>query len=141
GYTTMVRRRIERILRTVVGGAPTIDYTVSVSDMHLARVHLVVRPERGRLVGPVDQEALQQRVVDAIRSWDDEFARAVDETRGRAATTQVLREYGDAFPEAYKEDYGAGAAADDLGYLERLDPDDTDDLALKFTPVGGRASG
>ncbi|MGH3423601.1 MAG: NAD-glutamate dehydrogenase domain-containing protein, partial [Nocardioidaceae bacterium] len=134
-YTTDVRRRIEKILASAIGGKPTIDYTVWVTDMQLARVHLVVRPERGQSVGALDEGALEQRVVDATRSWADDFGRAIDDILGEAATTETMREYASAFPEAYKEDFGARTAVADLRRIETLDPEDAGDLALDFAPA------
>ncbi|HLR84541.1 MAG TPA: NAD-glutamate dehydrogenase, partial [Nocardioidaceae bacterium] len=54
---------------------------------------------------------------------------------GEAATTDVLKEYGDAFPEAYKEDFGARTAVQDLCRLDRLTT--SEQVALEFYAPGG----
>jgi len=134
-YMTQVRHRLERILATAVGGDPTIDYTARVTESVLARLHYVVRPERGHVIGELDRVALERRLADATRSWDDDFGRAIDEILGEAATTDVLKEYGDAFPEAYKEDFGARTAVQDLCRLDRLTT--SEQVALEFYAPGG----
>ena len=134
-YMTQVRHRLERILATAVGGTPTIDYTARVSESVLARLHYVVRPERGNTIGELDRAALERRMADASRSWEDDFQRAIDDMLGDASTTDVLKEYGDAFPEAYKEDFGARTAVYDLGRLDELTSSHR--VGLEFYAPGG----
>jgi len=119
-YNTAVRERIADLLKDELGGE-TVDYTARVGESLLARVHFVVRPERGRTIDvAVDVPALERRLAEAARSWEDDFASAVREEHGEAQGARLARRYGGSFPEAYKEDYPARTGAVDLGRLESL---------------------
>ena len=72
-YTTAVRKRMEELLLTRLGGA-SIDYTARVSESVLARLHFVVRMPVGESLGEVDVRPLERELTLATRSWDDEFA-------------------------------------------------------------------
>ena len=74
-YTTAVRLRMQKILESAIGGEPSVDYTAWVTESMLARVHFVVRPQRGHRVGDIDEGALEQRLADSTRSWEEEERR------------------------------------------------------------------
>jgi glutamate dehydrogenase len=136
-YTTAVRERIAELLKEELDGS-TVDYTARVGESLLARVHFVVRPERGRTIDvDVDVAALERRVAEAARSWQDDLASAVREEYGEAHGARLARRYGGSFPEAYKEDYPARTGAVDLGRLEALvegaeDGEPVERIALSF---------
>ncbi len=132
-YTTDVRLDMERILREALHGE-TVDYTARVSESVLARLHFVVRVPKGDVVRDVDADELEAKLVEATRSWADDFADALVDQCGEEASTDLLRVYGDAFPEAYKEDFPARTAVADLKQLEALQPGAT---ALNlYVPLG-----
>jgi glutamate dehydrogenase len=122
-YTTKVRLRMQVILVSAIGGEPAVDFTARVSESVLARLHYVVRPTRGHVVPDVDVAALEQRIADATRTWEDDLARAADEMLGEAEAARLLDFYYDAFPEAYKEDFPARSAIADLLRIESVDPE------------------
>jgi glutamate dehydrogenase len=127
-YTTPVRLRMEAILASAVGGEASVDYTARVTESVLARLNFVVRPAANRLQSPegfvdVDVAALERRLADAARSWGDQLVRAAHDLLDEAEATRRLATYGEAFPEAYKEDFGARTAVADLGLLEQVDPE------------------
>ncbi len=118
-YTTAVRERIASILKSQLGGE-SIEYTARVSESMLARLHFVVRPPKGELVGDFDQADLERRLAEAARSWRDDLVAAVHSEYGEEEGSRLGRQYADAFPEAYKEDYPPRTGAVDLGRLEAL---------------------
>jgi glutamate dehydrogenase len=121
-YTTQVRERMMQILRQTMG-AETIDYTARVSESVLARVHFVVRPQKGESLRDFDASALEQRLADATRSWGDDFAVAMIEQFGEERGGQLGRAYANAFPEAYKEDFSSRVGAADVRRLEGMHDD------------------
>ncbi len=130
-YTTQVRQRMQQILAGALGtdGASppdgvNIDYTARVSESVLARLHFVVRPPRGETVGDVDEIGLERELGNATRSWTDDLAQAAYDMLGEAEGSRVVRRYGQAFPEAYKEDFGPRVAVSDLQRLEAVDDGD-----------------
>ncbi len=121
-YTTTVRLRMADVLREEFG-SDLIDYTARVSESMLARLHFVVRTDRGGRLPVVAHDALETRLAEATRSWDDEFADALVDQCGEEAAARLLKVYADAFPEAYKEDFAARAGVIDVRQLETLGDD------------------
>ncbi len=128
-YTTAVRERIAAILRSQLGGE-SIEYTARVSESMLARLHFVVRPKRGELIGEFDRDDLERRLAEAARSWRDDFVSAVHSEYGEEEGARLAGSYADCFPEAYKEDYPPRTAAVDLGRLEAIEGDEGLALSL-----------
>ncbi len=132
-YTTDVREKMERILRDTLHGE-TVDYTARVSESVLARLHFVVRVPKGEVVRDVDHDELEARLVEATRSWADDFEQELVDQCGEEYAADLLPVYGDAFPEAYKEDFPARTAVMDIRQLEALEPGST--LLNLYTPLG-----
>ena len=135
-YTTAVRERIAGILKKQLGGA-SLEYTARVSESLLARLHFVIRPEPGGLIGDFDQADLERRLAEAARSWRDDFVAAAHAEYGEEDGALLARKYADSFPEAYKEDYPPRAGAVDLGRLEGIPADGGLDLSFYQPPEAG----
>ncbi|CAM3368102.1 NAD-glutamate dehydrogenase [Nocardioides dubius] len=138
-YNTTVRQRIATILGQRFGGE--VEFTARVTESNMARLHFVVRPPQGRRIDGVDVGELERRLVEATRSWQDDFAAAVRAEFGEQRGAALAREYGGSFPEAYKEDYAARTGAVDLGRLEAIGGEEGLDLALTedLDAAGGEA--
>jgi glutamate dehydrogenase len=136
-YTTKIRLRMQVILVSAIGGEPAVDFTARVSESVLARLHFVVRPSRGHVVPDVDVAALEQRIADATRTWEDDLTRAADEMLGESEAARLLDFYYDAFPEAFKEDFPARNAIADLLRIESVDSEDGIALQL-YHPAASR---
>jgi glutamate dehydrogenase len=132
-YTTAVRLRMEAILRSAFHGA-SVDYTTRVSESVLARLHFVVRVAPGQVIPTVDEQDLQQRLIDATRTWDEDFSEVARSEQGDEAGARLVGRYGKAFPESYKEDFSSRVAVLDLRYIESLDSDDAIALNLYQEP-------
>jgi glutamate dehydrogenase len=123
-YTTQVRLRMQTILLRALGGS-AVDYSTRYSESVLVRVHFVVRTASAPTT--VDADALQRQIAAATRSWDDELADAVYDVYGEERGADILRKFGSAFPEAYKEDFDARTAVEDVRRLLECDsPEDLD---------------
>jgi len=119
-YTTKVRLRATQILRRALDGGQ-VDYSAMVGESPVARLHIVVRAQRGRALAEVDQAALELEIAAAVRSWDDDLAeeavRALGEQRGRALLAMLAETI---VPETYKTDVPAAAAVSDLAKILQL---------------------
>ncbi|WP_245565189.1 NAD-glutamate dehydrogenase [Nocardioides insulae] len=140
-YSTQVRERFSRILTEQLH-AEDIEFTVRISESTTARVHFVVHvPDSELLEGrlpEVDLVDLERRFQEASRSWRDDLAAALDAEFGEQVGARLGRRYLDAFPEGYKEDYGARTGASDLGRVARLEEGGGGiDLLLLQTPDAG----
>ena len=118
-YTTQVRERMQEILKTTMG-AETIDYTARVSESVLARLHFVIRAAPGGTLHDFDADRLEAQLAEATRSWNDDFVAALYEHFGEEQGARLVRLYGDAFPEAYKEDFPPRIAASDVRRMEDI---------------------
>ena len=112
-YTTPIRLRVQEILRAAFDGV-SVDYAATVTESALARLHVVVRIERGRSLPEVDAARLERKLAATVRSWDDDLAeeatRTLDERQARALL-EICR---DSIPETYKADVPAEYALTDL---------------------------
>src|SRR5215469_7166770 len=139
-YTTKVRLRAQEILQRAFGGASQVDYSVLVGESPVARLHLVVRADRGRQLPDADPAALERAVADAVRSWDDDMTDEMVEAFGPERARELMTQIGPAIPENYKTDVPPSAAITDFArILELRDSDRTIDFDLweSETYVGG----
>ncbi len=118
-YTTKVRLRAQEILRSALDGGQ-VDYSALIGDSPVARLHIVVRAARGRMLPDVDAAELEGKVAAAARSWDDDFAEETVRELGDRRSRALLAMCGDAIPETYKTDVPASAAVGDLEEILRL---------------------
>ncbi|GAA2138803.1 NAD-glutamate dehydrogenase [Actinomadura napierensis] len=128
-YTTKIRLRIQEILRRAFEGV-SVDYSANVTESLLARLHVVVRGERGRPLPDVDVDGLEGRLAAATRSWEDDLADAIVEQCGEERSGTLARRYGDAFPDGYKADFPARTAVADLRFLDDLTDDNDTSINL-----------
>jgi glutamate dehydrogenase len=112
-YSSTVRRRFEEILSEAFE-AQNVEFTVRLTESVLARLHFVVRAEPGRSVPDTDVRALEQRLVAAARSWDDDFGDALRAAVGGREASRLLRTFSDPFPEGYQADTAPADAVVDL---------------------------
>ncbi|MGW7049383.1 NAD-glutamate dehydrogenase [Streptomyces avermitilis] len=142
-YTTGVRLRIIDILKEELGGT-NVDFTAWNTESILSRLHFVVRVPQGTelpQLSDVDKDRIEARLVEAARSWADAFAEALNAECGEERAAELLRRYGNAFPEGYKADHTPRAAVADLVHLEKLTRDQSKDFALSlYEPVGAAPS-
>src|SRR5699024_11686664 len=94
-YSTRVRLDSIKVLEEAFQGA-TMDHSVMVGIAPLARLYLVARAEHRQSLADVDQEALEEKVRKAARSWDTDLEDDLTEAFGPERAAE------------YKERYGAG---------------------------------
>ncbi|WP_083934286.1 NAD-glutamate dehydrogenase [Sciscionella marina] len=131
-YTTRGRRTIQEVLESELGGEQ-LEYGVSIGESELARVHYMINTDPSAEHPEVDVAALQQKLIDATRTWDDLMTDAVlaeqsGEGNGVELTNGTLTEQvtrlANSFPAAYKEDFGAEIGLNDLHRLNNLSTKD-----------------
>ncbi|MFE7413421.1 NAD-glutamate dehydrogenase [Streptomyces laurentii] len=136
-YTTRVRLRIIEILKEELTGT-SVDFTAWNTESILSRLHFVIRVEPGTELAKLteaDVDRIEARLADATRSWADGFAEALNAECGEERAAELLRRYGNAFPEGYKADHSPRAAVADLVHLEDLAGSDKDFALSLYEPV------
>ncbi|HEX6522503.1 MAG TPA: NAD-glutamate dehydrogenase [Streptosporangiaceae bacterium] len=142
-YTTAVRLSIQEILRVGLHGL-SVDYSAMVGESALARLHVVVRGQRGRpLPEPTAAQVvgLERQIAETVRSWDEELAANADRILGEERARAVLDECTQCIPQTYKADVTPTEAVADFAEILRLRErgdgfsvrlaDDTDRWALR----------
>jgi glutamate dehydrogenase len=117
-FNTQNRERIGRILMEEFGGSH-LDWTLHLSESVLVRVQYIVHCASG-IPDDIDIEALERRLVRAIRNWADELRAALIDEHGEERGQSLFRRYELAFPPAYREDHTARGAVPDVARLEEL---------------------
>ncbi|MDR5802248.1 NAD-glutamate dehydrogenase [Caballeronia sp. LZ001] len=115
-FNTDLRRRISKVLMEAFNGK-SIEFTPLLSESPLARIHIVVRADRGAMP-EVDTRELEARVVQVARRWQDDLADALIDSHGEEEGNRLLRRYADSFPAGYREDYPARTAVRDIELIE-----------------------
>ncbi len=136
-YNTTVRERFAQILKDRLNGE-SVEFTARVNEATTARVHFVVHPAKGQTIPDFDVADLERRMVEAARSWRDDFTSAVIAVYGEERGARLARTWSESFPEAYKEDFNPRTGAADLGRLEAIEGEEGIDLALFEQVDAGR---
>ncbi|HWG60577.1 MAG TPA: NAD-glutamate dehydrogenase [Streptosporangiaceae bacterium] len=118
-YTTPVRLRVQEILRRAFHG-DTVEYSATVGDSALARLHVVVRAPRGEQLAAVDRAELEAKIIAAVRSWDEDLAAEATKVLGDEQARTLLTVCARAIPETYKADVPAAYAVNDLTRVQGL---------------------
>src|SRR5262249_47482491 len=107
-FNTANRVKIADILQEALG-AESVDWELRLTEWVLVRIHYTMRlaPEH---TPTVDAQALEARIVEAVRSWDDELQAVLLEENGEEDGTRLFRRYANAFPAAYRDDLMARSA-------------------------------
>ncbi|GHH48355.1 NAD-glutamate dehydrogenase [Lentzea cavernae] len=124
-YTTTSRLAMQEVLLAELGGL-NLEYSARIGESALARVHFMVHTEPARTLEP-DVHAIQAKLAEAVRSWDDRMVEAVGgDALGAESATEQGQRFASVFPEAYKEDFNAATGLEDYRRIEKLVEGDLD---------------
>ncbi|NND44576.1 MAG: NAD-glutamate dehydrogenase [Xanthomonadales bacterium] len=127
-FNTETRTRIQKILKRALKGEK-LDYIVQISDSVLARLQVIIRPKPGEEPEP-DVKALEQKIVEAVRSWHDELKSVLVDKHGEDEGMRLAATIGRAFPAAYIEDVSPWVASFDVAKIAALSDDNDLDMSL-----------
>jgi glutamate dehydrogenase len=120
-YDTAAREKIHHILAEAFHGRMSAS-TPTLDDTALARVYYIVgREEGGR--PHVDVRALEERIRDAIRTWDDSFADALAHHHGENQGVRLYHAREAQFSPGYTGMFSPSEAVTDLAEMETLASD------------------
>jgi glutamate dehydrogenase len=138
-YTTAVRLRAQEVLRQAFGGV-AVEYSATVGESAVARLHVVVRAEPGTRLPEVNTAELEAKLAAAVRSWDEDLAAAAQEQLGEVGAKTLLSICSSAIPETYKADVPAVYALDDLSQIVRM-LDSGEQVAFEMWEAEGFSGG
>ena len=127
-YNTDLRARIQALLSESFQGTSS-EFTVQVSDSPLARLWVLVRTRAG-VSTDVDVLALEQRLVQISRRWEDELRDALLDAFGEERGNALYNRYARGFSAGYREEHAARVAVRDIEHMETLDSPDALAMSL-----------
>ena len=121
-YDSGLEKTVGAMLAEAWGGRVSAAYP-GFFDVPLARVHYIIGVRPGAHPEP-DLDALERRVAEAARTWNDRFAEAL-RTSGMDPdrAEDLLRRYADAFSPGYRDLFGAVEALADIEVMETRSED------------------
>lgn len=126
-YNTKVRVKIGELLKKECN-SDSVSFSTYFSESVLVRVEYILRmgvdskaPEAG---------ALEKKVRNATRTWDDDFHTALIEHYGEELGTKYANQYLNVLPSSYREDFNPRSAVVDIKKIAALESDG--DLAMSF---------
>ena len=127
-YNTELRVKIGSELMAALDGQ-SLEFTPMLTDSPLARIHYLVRAS-GNAPVTVNRDALQTRIARLAQRWEDDCSAELLRAHGEGPGLELAHRFAAAFPTAYREDFSAGAAAEDADILASLSA--TSPLAVKL---------
>ncbi len=116
-FNRELRIRIERVLVDVFKGTE-VEFNTFFTESILARIHYIVHTVPDAEV-EIDRSELERRIVDAAMTWRDGLKSALVEQYGEAVASRYYREYSQAFPGGFREDFYPRTAASDIARIEK----------------------
>src|SRR6266850_2434774 len=120
-YNTELRQRFQRILTEAFHGVSS-EFDVDLSAATLGRILMRIRTRPGEMAAQPDLKGLEQRLVEAMRRWEDDLCAALIERHGEERAGKLFRVYERAFPAGYREEYTVREAVTDIEMIEALAP-------------------
>jgi len=127
-FNTENRNKIQKILKRALKGEK-LDYVLQISDSALARLQVIIRPRPGEEPKP-DVRMLEQKIVDAVRSWNDELTEILVQKHGEDRGLRLSERIGKVFPTAYMEDVSPWVSSFDVEKIDALK--DAQDLGMSL---------
>ncbi len=102
-------------------------------ELGLVRMQFLIAVRPGAQPASPARPTVEADVTRAIRRWSDDLRELLEQRYGVDEGTDLLNTYESAFPEAYKEDFGAETAVADIAVLHPLPHEDGLAFSL-YTP-------
>jgi glutamate dehydrogenase len=117
-YSTETRLRIQQVLMERLQ-ATDCEFWTFFSESVLARVQFILKvdPDKRTAIDPLQ---LEKQIIQACRSWQDDYRGLMIESLGEAQGTQVLSEFAAGFPAGYRERFAPHSAVVDMQHLLSL---------------------
>nr|WP_298115886.1 NAD-glutamate dehydrogenase [uncultured Pseudomonas sp.] len=117
-YSTETRLKIQQVLMERLQ-AIDCEFWTFFSESVLARVQFILRVDPKNKT-QINTALLEKEVIQACRSWKDDYAGLIVETFGEAQGTNVLADFPSGFPAGYRERFAPHSAVVDMQHLLSL---------------------
>ncbi len=116
-HSTELRQKFQAIIEHELKGHVAAYYTTMADDVPTARVHFIVGTRGGGAV-EIEEAALEAKLAEAARTWDERLRDALAGAQGEAAGLALLERYAKAFPVGYMADVAPADAVADIARIE-----------------------
>ncbi len=120
-YDTSVRRRVGEFLARIFLGRVSAAYP-SYPEGPLSRTHFIIGRDEGE-TPRVERAILEAGITAIVRTWADGLKDALDAAKGSAKARLSSERYAEAFGAAYRENFAASDAIEDIEILDTLSDD------------------
>ncbi|AYC33485.1 NAD-glutamate dehydrogenase [Pseudomonas cavernae] len=127
-YSTETRLRIQQVLVERLH-ASDCEFWTYFSESVLARVQFILRVDPKTKLD-IDPQQIEREVIQACRSWKDDFTGLIIESFGEAKGTKVLGDFPKSFPAGYRERFAPHSAVVDMQHVLSLS--DSRPLVMSF---------
>ncbi len=132
-YQREIRIKIQQLLLEQLNG-DSAEFNIEFSsESTLARIHYTVQLKRNQAIEP-DWRKIEKLVVNAARSWDDDFYDALREYYAEEQANRLYKLYHAGIPGNYKEDYLPRNACLDIEHIENIKNDSEPEISF-YRPV------
>ncbi len=136
-FNTELRIKIGQQLSDALDGQ-SIEFTPTLTDSPLARIHYLVRAKE-QAPHQVDLAALEARIAKLSQRWEDDCSQELLHAHGEGHGLRLAHRFANSFPTAYREDFSAPVAAEDVEVLSALTPSEA--LAVRLYRTLDAAAG
>lgn len=133
-FTAQLRNKMQNILMQALDGV-SVTYDTQFSESVLARIYFIIRVDQLKKIS-FDKEVLEERLIEASRTWNDDLLEALNEHFGEEQANLLFKYYSSAFPLSYKEVFSAHVAVLDIEHMEILRASKDHDLEMAlYRPI------
>jgi len=127
-FSTKIRLKIQELIGNLLG-TNECEFTTLYSESILARVYLVFKLG-SQPIPEIDIAALQSKIVDIARSWEDQLKYSLLESQGEEKAMKLFHDYRNAFSSAYQEQFDSRSAVQDILIIDTMTV--AHDIAMSF---------
>lgn len=132
-FNTNFRQQAQSLVAEAIG-AIDHEYATYLSESTHARLYMIFLVDPNHSVD-YDVKQLEEKIIAISRSWQDHLRDALIDNWGEGKGGNLYRQYDQAFPASYQENFDARLAVNDISTIGELQS--KDDMATNFyQPVG-----
>ncbi len=117
-FNADIRKRVQRALDARFR-VPSVEYRLALSEEAYVRLHFYYQDTTGSLFVPT-RLALENAVIEAVRTWEDDFGDSLRTRFGQERGRELTRVYTEALPESYRTSVSPRLGVTDVEHLEDM---------------------
>ncbi len=127
-YNTALREATQAYLQSAFDTEQAVEFTTFFSESVYARTHYIVRVKDNNVDFSVNQ--IEQNVSELSKAWEDRLVSAIKSAFGEAKSVRLIKQFANAFNQAYKDNHLPSAALADINKIVELS--DEQPLSMLF---------